>query len=315
MTTALAINPASLPVAAVTVTPEQLELVKRTVASGATDAELKLFLFDCQRQGVHPLDNLLHFTKRGGKYTPITSIDFMRTRAADTGEYAGSDDAAFFSIVMPQPHPDQATVTVYRLVQGLRCAFTATARWAEYCPATGQDHMWRKMPHAMLAKCAEALALRKGFPRQLAGLYAKEEMDQAGPVTNGYAVEAPAVAPVSDVPAGHTGTAADRKPHLVPNEGEIGASLPAGAITIRRIDTSDTRNKNVTKCLLSFSTGEQASTINKQLASLAEQICQEGTPVKFTTKATKWGDELVTLERALPEAWKPFAQPEPEHTF
>lgn len=94
----------------------------------------------------------------------------------------------------------------------------------------------------------------------------------------------------------------------------IAGSTPA-AVTIRRIDTSETRNKNVTKCLLSFSTGEQASTINKQLASLAEQICQEGTPVRFTTKATKWGDELVTLERALPEAWKPFLEPEPEHTF
>jgi hypothetical protein len=62
-------------IAAPAVTPDQLELIKRTVANGATDAELKLFLYDCQRRGIHPLDKLLHFTKRGGKYTPVTSID------------------------------------------------------------------------------------------------------------------------------------------------------------------------------------------------------------------------------------------------
>ena len=167
-----------------TVTADQLDLVKRTVASGATDAELRLFLYDCARQGVHPLDRLLHFTKRGGKYTPVTSIDLMRTRAADTGEYAGSDDAAFHDTEPGDPN-FHASVMVWRLVQGQRCAFTATARWSEYCPPSGQDMMWRKMPHTMLAKCAEALALRKGFPRQLAGLYAKEEMDQAGPSFGG----------------------------------------------------------------------------------------------------------------------------------
>jgi phage recombination protein Bet len=161
--------------APITVTPDQLELVKRTVAAGATDAELKLYLYDCQRQGVHPLDRLLHFTKRGGKYTPVTSIDLMRIRAAETGEYAGSDDAVLDS----DDQPSRASVTVWRIVQGQRCAFTATARWKEYCPPSGQDHMWRKMPATMLGKCAEALALRKGFPRQLAGLYAREELDQA----------------------------------------------------------------------------------------------------------------------------------------
>ena len=76
-----------------TVTPEHLQLVKTTIAKDATPAELDLFLYDCARQGVHPLDKLIHFTKRSGKYTPITSIDFMRIRAADSGECVGIDDA------------------------------------------------------------------------------------------------------------------------------------------------------------------------------------------------------------------------------
>lgn len=175
------------------VTDEQLELVRRTVANGATDAELQLYLYDCTRHGVHPLDKLLHFTKRGGKYTPITSIDLLRSRATDTGDLAGIDDPEYAGDTMT---PDFcARVTVYRMVQGQRCPFSATARWSEYKPADGQDHMWRKMPHLMLGKCAEALALRKAFPRQLAGLYAREEMDQAGAPTvdraTGEIVEAP----------------------------------------------------------------------------------------------------------------------------
>lgn len=161
----------------IVVTSEQLDLVKRTVAQGATDAELRLFLYDCQRRGVHPLDRLLHFTKRGGKYVPIVSIDLMRSRAADTGEYAGNDDAEFDGIAKTDGF--SARVTVYRLVQGQRCAFSATARWSEYCPPAGQDTMWKKMPHTMLAKVAESLALRKGFPQQIGGLYSSEEMAQA----------------------------------------------------------------------------------------------------------------------------------------
>src|SRR5689334_21401817 len=219
------------------VTTDQLDLIKRTVASGATADELKLYLFDCARQGVHPLDNLLHFTKRAGKYRPVTSIDFMRIRAAETNEYAGSDDAAFLG--SPKHESFTATVTVWRMVQGTRCPFTGTARWPEYYPGDGPGgFMWLKMPHTMLAKCAEALALRKGFPRQLAGLYAKEELDQAdgprGAIVEGHApltpVPAPAVLadahPPPDVPAAPAASQAS----------ERAADLPAGAVLITKVE-------------------------------------------------------------------------------
>jgi hypothetical protein len=159
----------------VTVTAEHLDLIRRTVAKDASDDELQLYLYDCARQGVHPLDKLIHFTKRGGKYVPITSIDFMRIQAASTGDCLGISDPIFEIGPVGGP-PLAATVTVTRLVQGHEAPFTATARWAEYCPGPGLDHMWRKMPHIMLGKCAEALALRKGFPKHLAGLYTHEEL-------------------------------------------------------------------------------------------------------------------------------------------
>ena len=265
------------------VTTDQLDLIKRTVAHGATADELKLYLFDCARQGVHPLDKLIHFTvrtdKQGNrKYTPVTGIDFMRMRAADTGEYAGSDDPIFGEPTI-EKYPGTATVTVYRLVQGQRCSFTGTARWSEYKPEQN-DFMWRKMPHTMLSKCAEALALRKGFPRQLAGLYAREEMDQAEteskPQMGGYAT----------------------LPAPPPPEGEP-EKLPAvDFVLISRLDSSPTKNPKFTKYFVTFSDGARPSTINGWMASLAEQLCQDRVPVRYTVKETRFGPELVTLERA-----------------
>jgi len=186
------------------VTSEQTDLVRRTVAAQATPEELALYLYDCQRQRVHPLDKLLHFTKRGGKYVPVTSIDLMRARAAETGEYCGNSDAEIIESDKKNPMkqdemlPYSASVTVYRLVQGTSCAFSATARYSEYKPEKAP--MWAKMPTVMLSKCAEALALRKAFPQQLGGLYAAEELDQA-PVDLPRPVAAPSPPPPARTPA------------------------------------------------------------------------------------------------------------------
>jgi len=325
------------------VTPEQLDLVKRTIANGATPAELQLYLYDCARQGVHPLDKLLHFTKRGGKYTPVTSIDLMRIRAAETGEYAGSDDATFSTLnVRENEPPFSATVTVWRLVQGQRCPFVATARWAEYYPGDAAGTMWRKMPHTMLGKCAEALALRKGFPRQLAGLYAKEEMDQAERSgSSGFVVEAPVHSVSSQRPQDADSAAVGGKPSA-PNGGDSGQplgrpeilgppgitlnpdapvppdntpqiehDLPSGAVLIRKVEGGTGKAKGFVH---THRVGESFAVYADQLVTLAAEVCQNREPVflEFKTSAASGKQYVVGIKRApLPEALKPFAKEPP----
>lgn len=165
-----------LAIVAPVVTDEQKAVVKNTIAKGATDEELSLFIHDCLRRGVHPLDKLIHFTKRGGRYVPITSIDFLRMQADRTQCYAGYESV--FSGV-PATQDFTCSVIVKKIVNGAICTFTGTARWSEYYPGDGPEGgMWRKMKHNMLEKCAEALALRRAFPA-LNGLYTREEMDQS----------------------------------------------------------------------------------------------------------------------------------------
>lgn len=164
-----------------TETPEwesKIDLIRRTVAAGATHDELELFFHQARRAGLDPLAKQIYYVKRKGKGVIQVGIDGLRLIADRTGKYAGSDDAMFEG-TSDRGFPAKAKVTVYKMVQGQRCPFSATARWDEYFPGEDQGFQWRKMPHAMLSKCAEALALRKAFPADTSGLYIHEEMDQA----------------------------------------------------------------------------------------------------------------------------------------
>lgn len=172
-------------------TPEQKELIRRTVAPDSTDDELMLFMHNCERIGVHPMDKLVHFTKRKVKDGPakialITSIDLFRSFANDSAEYDGQDEPEY-EYGDDKKKPVLARVRVYK--QGIERAFVGVARWSEYCPGPGLDFMWQKMPHAMLGKCAEALAIRKAFPRKLHELYIKEELEQQAGAIEGEVVE------------------------------------------------------------------------------------------------------------------------------
>lgn len=170
----------------ITWTVDQVDLIKRTIAVGATHDELQLFLNQAKRTGLDPLSRQIHFVKRKDKGTIQTAIDGYRLIADRTGKYAGNDDYLFdeglpqYTHMMSQRgNPTTATSTVYKMIDGVRTGFTATAGWAEYFPGEAQGFMWKKMPYLMIGKCAEALALRKAFPAELSGVYTNEEMMQA----------------------------------------------------------------------------------------------------------------------------------------
>jgi phage recombination protein Bet len=157
-------------------TVDKIDLIRRTICKGATADELALFLHQCRKTGLDPLARQIYLVERSGKKTIQTGIDGYRLIADRTGKYAGNEDPVFDN----EDNPQKATVTVYKLVAGVRCPFTATARWKQYYPGKGQGWAWDKMPHLMLGKCAEALALRKAFPAELSGVYTHEEMEQSG---------------------------------------------------------------------------------------------------------------------------------------
>jgi phage recombination protein Bet len=170
-----------------------LHTVRNVLAPDLSDDELKLFAMVATRSGLDPFAKQVYAVKRQGRVTFQTGIDGYRSIAARTGLYDGQDEPEYGATCecgdgRPAGHPESATVRVYR--KGVGRAIAATAFWHEYKPEAGasgrQDAMWVRMPRVMLAKVAEALALRKAFPYDPenrmgigADLYTADEMAQA----------------------------------------------------------------------------------------------------------------------------------------
>jgi phage recombination protein Bet len=185
---------------AITWTPEQQQLISSSIAPGCTPDELKLFAYACQRTGLDPFSRQVYAIKRSGKLTIQTSIDGLRSIAERTGQLDGSstewcgDDGIWADVWLGSKPPAAAKTTIWR--KGSTHPFVGTALFRDYNANQG---LWSKMAAAMIAKCSEALALRKAFPADLSGLYSSDEMEQAETVTV-TATPAPALAPAA--PAG-----------------------------------------------------------------------------------------------------------------
>ena len=181
-------------------TDEQIALLKSEILpKNTTPAELALFVQQCNRTGLDPFSRQIYLVKRGDKASIQISIDGARLTAQRTGEGDGQDgpywcgeDGEWKDVWLSDTHPSAAKVIVYR--QGHTHGYTGVAKWSNYAQP---NQMWGRMGPTMIAKCAESLGLRKGFPQELSGLYTSEEMDQAGPqmAQDPEEVEAPASTP------------------------------------------------------------------------------------------------------------------------
>lgn len=172
---------------------EQIELIKSQIAPKATDDELKLFIYQAKRTGLDPMARQIYAIHRNvkdskgnwvEKMTIQTSIDGFRVIAERSGDYAGQDEPIFTDVLGEdgKVKDKSCKVTIYRFRGDIRYpASVGVAYWSEYVQKDREGNpigLWAKMPRTMLAKVAEALALRKAYPQDLSGIYTGDEMDQ-----------------------------------------------------------------------------------------------------------------------------------------
>ncbi len=172
----------------------EIQLLKDTVAKGATDAELGFFLRFCASKKLDPFAKQVHLVKRwdtdlGREVMSIQmGIDGYRVLSQRTDELQyqrGPEwcgvDGIWTDVWLDEKNPPKAARFTVK-VKRQEIAITAVALFREYAQKKKDgtlNRMWATMSVGQIAKCAEALCLRRAFPEDLGEVRTHEEMARA----------------------------------------------------------------------------------------------------------------------------------------
>lgn len=188
-------------------TVQQVAALKQLgVSNDVTQADLAIFLTQSKRTGLDPFSRQIYMIGRKQKtangyetkQTIQVGIDGLRAIAHRVAQQfhevfsmsdtLWADRSGVWHDVWLSPEPPAAAKVSVKRGGGV---FSAVAIFKEYAPVyNGKlSGMWATKPALMIAKCAEALALRKAFPSDMSGIYTDDEMSRADDVAAPTVVE------------------------------------------------------------------------------------------------------------------------------
>jgi phage recombination protein Bet len=168
-------------------TDEQVQLMKDTVAKGATTNEFMLFMHLAQHYGLDPFLKEIWCLKYASNQpaTVFTSRDgYLKIASRDPQMDGIQSDVVREGDVL-EKRPDGSVSQTYGNPRGaILGAFALVWRKDRSHPAyfyaplneynTGNNPTWKKYPSAMIVKVAEAMALKRAF--SISGLVTQEEL-------------------------------------------------------------------------------------------------------------------------------------------